>query len=478
MKLIPFIGRQNELLALQRIAKRRTASLVVITGRRRIGKSRLVEEFAKGRSFYAFSGLPPEKTMTARQQREEFIRQMMVYWDIPPIKSDNWGDLFLLLSKQIKQQKTVVLLDEISWMSSQDGTFLGQLKIAWDLYFKKNTQLMLFFCGSVSTWIEENILGSTGFFGRVTHQITLSELSLQESYLLLEKQGFQGSISEKFMLLSVTGGIPWYLELIDSGLSAENNIKALCFLPEGILVNEFRRIFHDLFQTRSDSCQKIIECLAEKTMTYKEISMAIQYASGGPLSGYLNELVISGYVTKDVNWSLTSGRDVRIERYRLRDNYLRFYLRYIHPNLTKIKKGHFHEIALSSLPGWHSIIGLQFENIVLNNRKLIWKVLGIDPSEIINDNPYLQKQTKLQQGCQIDYLIQTKYNTLYACEIKFSKNPVDASVIEAMKEKFARLKRTKILTCIPVLIHVNGVSSDIEDSQYFFKQICLGDLIY
>lgn len=466
-----FIGRQDELAALRRIEKRRSASLVVITGRRRIGKSRLVREFAQNKSFYSFTGLPPEEKMTAQQQRDEFVRQMGTYWDVSAVKSDNWGNLFLFLSEQIKNHPAIVLLDEISWMGSYDAIFLGQLKTAWDLYFTANSRLTLICCGSVSTWVEDNILNSTGFFGRISYQIRLSELSLQECYLLLAQQGFQGSTTEKLMLLSITGGVPWYLELIDAELSAENNIKTLCFLPEGILVNEFHRIFHDLFRKRSDVCQKIVEQLIERPMEYSEISEAIHYPSGGPLSDYLNELVFSGYVIRDVNWSFKTTRDVRIERYRLKDNYLRFYLKYIQPNLTKIQKGHFTEISLSSLPGWHSIIGLQFENVVLNNRKLIWKALGIHPSEIVNDNPYLQRTNTTQQGCQIDYLIQTKYNTLYACEIKFSKNPIDLSVIQAMKEKFSRLKKTKEFTCIPVLIHVNGVSSEIEESHYFFKSI-------
>ncbi len=463
-----FIGRKNELQTLRRIEKRKTASLVVITGRRRIGKSRLVEEFAKDKAFYSFSGLPPEEGITAQVQREEFIRQMGTYWSIPPLKADNWGDLFLFLSKQVENQPAIILLDEISWMGADDETFLGQLKVAWDLYFKKNPQCLLIICGSVSTWIEENILSSTGFFGRITHQIKVTELSLNECCQLLKKCGFYGSMMEYLLLISVTGGVPWYLELMDAELSAENNIKALCFSPEGILVNEFHRIFHDLFHTRTDVCQNIVENLASGAMEYQAISDAIHYPSGGPLSTYLNELVISGYITRDVNWSFKTAKDVRIERYRLKDNYLRFYVKYIQPHLSKIQKGNFNEVALSSLPGWQSIIGLQFENLVLNNRRLIWKALGVDPAEILNDNPYWQRKTKNQEGCQIDYLIQTKYNTFYACEIKFSRNPVESSVLLAMKEKLARLKMPKSFTCIPVLIHVNGVSFE-ED--YMFKEI-------
>ena len=106
----------------------------------------------------------------------------------------------------------------------------------------------------------------------------------------------------------------------------------------------------------------------------------------------------AGFISRDYTWSLKSGRESRTSKFRLRDNYLIFYLKYIDPRLNQINKGRFKDIALSSLSGWDTIIGLQFENLVLDNRSKILKHLHIRVEDIIADNPYLQKQTSNQKG--------------------------------------------------------------------------------
>lgn len=358
-----------------------------------------------------------------------------------------------------------------------DPTFLPKLKDAWDDHFSHNPRLVLILCGSVSTWIEKNILSSTGFFGRIASEITLKELSIASSHKLLKALGFQGSHMEFFMILSLTGGIPWYLELINPKLSASENIKHLCFTREGTLVKEYQKIFHDLFGKRGDLYQLIVETLASGPKEYKEISKAINYPSGGPLSEYLEELSISGFIRRDQMWNISTGKELDISQYRLNDNYLRFYLRCIKPNLAKISKNLREKQSLSTLEGWSSILRLQFENLVLNNREILWKKLGINPIEIINENPYLQRATKTRQGCQVDYLIQTKYNLLYFCECKLSQAKIGTSVIQEVQNKIDRLERQTKFVCKPVLIYVGELTKDLEESGFFAHMINFSDLI-
>ncbi|NGX31372.1 MAG: hypothetical protein K940chlam8_00739 [Chlamydiae bacterium] len=472
MKKLIFVGRQKLLEKLRRLLRKKTASLVVIRGRRRIGKSRLVEEFAKTHTFYTFTGLAPTEKITAQLQREEFARQLQKYSQWPEfLKSDDWGTLFTILAKITEKGSAIILLDEISWMGSKDPTFLGKLKIAWDTHFSKNPNLILILCGSVSYWIEKNIISSTGFFGRISQKIFLEELSISNANQMLTELGFKGSALEKFMLFSIMGGIPWYLELINPSLSAVENIKQLCFEKDGILFDEYKQIFHDLFGKRSDIYGRIIKYLASASADYKEVSQNLKYSSGGPLSEYLNELTLSGFIEKDYSWSIKTGKERRIFRYRLSDNYLRFYLKYVEPNYNKIKKGIFSKTSISSLPGWETIMGFQFENLVLHNRNLVYQKLNIDPTDITYDNPYFQKETLTQKGCQIDYLIQTRFNTIYLCKIKFSKNEVGMSVIEEVKQKIKRLKYPKGFSILPVLIYVGRCSDQIEDQSYFVEMI-------
>jgi AAA+ ATPase superfamily predicted ATPase len=174
--------------------EKRSASLAVIRGRRRIGESRLAQEFARGIPHHVFSGLPPAEGVSSAAQKEEFARQLQREMKIPLPRAEDWGDLFWHLAQQTQKGKVVIVLDEISWMGSKDPTFLGKLKTAWDLYFKKNPQLVLILCGSVSSWIEENILNSTGFMGRISLDIILEELPPKTSRLQTKRQCNKSSV--------------------------------------------------------------------------------------------------------------------------------------------------------------------------------------------------------------------------------------------------------------------------------------------
>lgn len=466
-----FVGRKQELERLSSLLTKKSASLIVVRGRRRIGKSRLIEEFAKGKRFLKFAGIPLMDETTEQSQRDVFAKQLGDQLGLKGIVADDWSTLFSLLAKYTQQGRVIILLDEISWMGSKDFQFLGKLKNTWDFEFKKNPHLILVLCGSVSTWIEKNIISSKAFFGRVSLFFKLDELPLSTCHELLLSRNFRRSIYEEFEILAVTGGIPWYLEHVQAALNADDNIKDLCFRQDGILFNEFNRIFHDLFEKRDEIYRPIIETLANGPMEFNAICKALQYPISGTMSEYLEDLILSGFITRDYTWLIQSGKPARLSHFRLSDNYLRFYLKIIAPHRDRILRASFENQMISSLPGWNALMGLQFENLVLANRKRVWEKLRIRPEDIVADNPYFQRKTAKKKGCQIDYLIQTRYNTLFACEIKFSKNILKMDVIDEVKAKLAQLTLPRRYSCWPVLIHVNGVNDGIQDSGYFSEII-------
>ena len=473
-----FIGRHVELETLKRQAKKRIASLIVVRGRRRIGKSTLIEEFSKKYRFYTFVGLAPTPRTTRQSQLDEFASQLTLTFGLPRLYADNWNILFTLLAKQLTKGRVILLLDEISWMGSQDPDFLGQLKNAWDLYFKKNSQLILFICGSSSVWIEKNILSSTAFVGRISHTLTVEDLPLSDCNAFWEGTGSQYSAYDKFKVLSVTGGVPRYLEEIQPEYSAEENIRHLCFSKGALLANEFEKIFSDLFGARSKKYREIVKCLVQGTASYEEICEKLRVEKSGLISEYLNDLVVSGFVTKDYSWNPKTGVNTPLLfKYRLKDNYLRFYLKYIENKLPEIERNSFHLKSVALLPGWASMMGLQFENLVLNNRSFIHQSLRIAPDDIVVENPFFQTKTLKKRACQIDYMIQTRSHVLYVCEIKFSRESVKGTVISEMKEKIDRLMIPRGMSCCPVLIHVNGVSDAVQDSGYFKDIIDFSDLL-
>ncbi len=486
-----FIGRKNELALLETLHQKKIANFIVVKGRRRIGKSTLIEKFAENKIFYSFSGLPPvaknedsSASNRSTRQLDAFFNQLKIYFPEISLEIENqktWWALLNFLGDQVLQhtnssQKIILLLDEISWMGDAEPDLPGIIKTLWDQKFKKNPNLCLFLCGSVSSWIEENIIANTGFVGRISLNLTLKELPLHECDAFFHHTpGF--SAYEKFKFLSITGGIPKYLEELRAHETAEENIKTLCFNPNGFLFHEFDQIFNDSFSSPLNHYREIVEILAEGSKTRDEISEKLKQDTGGYLSECLENLITAGFIQRDFTWSIKEKKYGKLSTYRLSDNYVRFYLKYIAANKTSIEQHLFQDVSITSLPGWSSILGLQFENLVLNNIQSLLQLLNIPPGQVALCNPYFQRATSKQKGCQIDLLIQSTTHVLYICEVKFSRNPIGKSVSEEVHQKCQNLNAPKGFSKLPVLIHVNGVEDSVIDDHDFFKIINFGDLL-
>jgi hypothetical protein len=223
--------------------------------------------------------------------------------------------------------------------------------------------------------------------------------------------------------------------------------------------------------------KKIITVLASGSKERTEICKILNIEPNGRISEYLHELQLAGFIKRDHTWNISSGADSKLSKYRLSDNYLRFYLKYIDINLSKISRNSYSFKSLTALPEWDTVMGFQFENLILNNRDHIHNALNINPDEIITENPFYQTKKYSSPGCQIDYMIQTRFGTLYICEIKFSKNKVNNFIIQEMQKKIDRLRYQRGISCRPVLIHINGVTDDVKDSGYFASIIDASDFM-
>lgn len=473
-----FVGREKELLNLKDLSQKRQASIVVIKGRRRIGKSRLAAEFAKEKHlFLSFTGLAPERGMTDQTQRDAFARQLSQQMNLLPMTFLDWTDALNNLSSKLTGEPTVILMDEISWMGSHDAAFVSKLKAWWDLDIQNRHNVTLIFCGSVSTWIEENILKSTSFFGRISLIIDLEPLSLFESATLLKKRGIKGSDLEIYRILAVTGGIPWYIEQFLPQYTADQNIQRLCFEKGGLFTVEFDRIFHDLFSHRGTIYKDIMICLGGGMKSLNEIRNELNYPRSGTLSKLMEHLIISGFVTRHAQWSLKTGLERRQSLYRINDPYVRFFLKYIDPNLSKITKGAYKDVSMAQMPGYDTMMGFQVECLLLQNRSELLRNIGINPSDCVFDNPYFQSPSSRHKGCQIDYLVQTRTNNLFVCEIKFRRKELDIEIINEVQGKIGKLSIPRGYAAVPVLFHLGGVSDRVIDQQYFYRIIDIGNFI-
>ena len=265
--------------------------------------------------------------------------------------------------------------------------------------------------------------------------------------------------------------------MIDPKESADQNIYELCFEPASQLVNEFQTIFHDLFERKGELYRKILQVLIDGMKTQQEIRDLTKLDAGGTLSDYLKNLVASGFVSEHYQWSFKKGTIGKQKLYRLSDCFLRFQLKYVEPYRDLIEQGSYKKAATGKLPGWDSIMGFQLESLLLSNREFLFQALGLDPSNIICDNPFIQTSTTKKKGCQIDYLIQTKMNSLIICEFKFSKNELSSSILQELKEKSDTLAIPRGFGKALALFHIGGVSAKVEESPLLYRVVDLRDLL-
>lgn len=473
-----FVGREYQLELLSALWAKNMSSLAVVSGRRRIGKSTLVEQFAASSRcrFIEIEGLPPDEKMTNERQLANFCERLgaMTGQVIPLAKS--WPEAFDYLDKASQGRgKTIVFLDEISWMGGYDEGFAGFLKNAWDTQFSKHKKLVLVLAGSVSAWIQHNILNSKGFVGRISVDITLPELPLSVCRSFWGKRSERVATREMVDLLSITGGIPKYLQEMDPRLSADENIRRMCFQPEGYLFKDFDSIFNDVFGMGLAAKRRILDVLVERPASVAELAEAMGVESSGHISDDLSDLIAAGFVAAGTGLNPLTGAQVREVRYRLRDNYTRFYLKFILPRREAIRQGLYRFVDLESLPGWESTLGLQFENLVINNLSQLCEEIGLGRKLVISAAPYVRRKSGSCAGVQIDLLLQTP-KSVYVVEVKRRKR-IDASIEREIAEKVERLGIGNDKSVRTVLVYDGALSSEVEENGFIdylvpFQKLC------
>ena len=477
-----FIGREKELESLKSLLSKRTGSLVACRGRRRIGKSTLIEEFARinGCRFIEIDGLMPREGMTNEAQLRNFADKLGAASGMVLGAVVNWREAFDRLNEVVVDSEwTVVLLDEISWMGKYDPDFPGQLKSAWDSKLKKHDRLIVVVCGSVSAWISKNILKSAGFAGRFSRDIVLRELPISLCRQFWGAAADRVAAREILDVLSVTGGVPRYLEEIDPTLSADENIRRLCFQRDGTLFNDFEAIFSQVFGDDCDVKRSVLEILAEGPKTCSEIAAALGVGRGGSISESLDVLAESGFVAKDEGYNPETGKPARQSRYRICDNYTRFYLKYIKPHELEILADRYVLESLEFLPEWNAWLGYQFENLIVNNANELFERLHLGGIPILSAAPYVKRGKKCadgsrEQGLQVDLLVQTR-RSVCIVEVK-RKNEIDESVEKEVAEKLRRLSVPDGVSKRTALVYEGNLAPVVRGNGFFDALISADDL--
>lgn len=427
------IGRQEEIRRLQRCLEENRAQLVILYGRRRVGKTYLVNEFFEGRFDFKITGAYQEKKeVQLRYFAEELSSQTKRECKTPK----DWIEAFRMLREYLSSlpadEKHIVFFDEMPWLDTMHSDFLPAFEHFWNDFGCALHDLIFVVCGSATSWMTEKIAENKGgLFHRQACSIYLQPFTLRETETYLRSLGIEWSrydITECYMIL---GGIPFYLSLLDPERSLSANIDNLFFRKRAELWNEFNQLYRTVF-TNSDQYIRIVEALNTKKsgLTRSEVARVSGIANNGNLSEMLRNLVNSDFVRGYSSFGKKKNETV----YQLRDYYTLFYFRFLKDYFGRDEQYWTHSYGSGARNAW---AGLTFEQVCKDHFLQIKQKIGI-AGVLSEESCWQRKGGEDMDGAQIDMIIDRRDHVIDLCEIKFSEHEY---VIDRDCEQDLRRKR-------------------------------------
>lgn len=438
------IGREHETKIINDLLASSQSELLAVIGRRRVGKTYLVRETLSYNIDFELIGLKDASLTLQLQNFQMQIAKSFININFQnPVK--NWLEAFDLLNQCIeslpKTKKTVLFFDEFPWLDSPKSGFKTAFSHFWNS-IASHQKILIIICGSAASYMIDKVLNDKGgLHNRVTKYINLQPFSIKETESFLSQKGIHLNKYQILQLYMVFGGIPHYLNHIEKGLSAAQNIDKQCFQANGFLKNEFQNLYQALFQ-KAERHEELVELLSKKAtgLTRQQLANQSSLSNGGALTKVLLELEQSGFIQAFNPY----GKKNKDKIYRLVDYYTLFYFKFILPAKNS-EAGYF--MTLYTSQSFKTWTGYAFENICLQHTNQIKKALGIQG--VYSEN-YTFYQTKKQdnEGAQIDLIIDRKDGVINLCEMKFydSSYPFgakDAEKIQRQKNVFKTATQTR-----------------------------------
>ena len=413
------IGRSAEKNKMRTLLKSSEAEFLAVYGRRRVGKTFLIQQMYREHIVFEFTGT---YKVRMRTQLHNFYNAFAVSFrdriqqDVPK----DWFEAFQMLSMflddvRIEAKKMVVFIDEMPWLDTPRSKFISALGYFWNSYASRQYNLILVACGSVTSWMQKKLFQDIGgLHNRVTARILLRPFTLSETEEYCKHKGLRINRYQIVQLYMAFGGIPFYLRECTPGKSATQMIDALCFSESGMLISEYEHLYHSLFY-KAENHLKIVEDLAARPtgLTRKDIVTLSGLSDGGAVNRSIMELLQNGFITK----YLPFGKKQRESLYRLTDFYSLFYLKFIKEAKSK---GPGTWQSFIGKPAWYAWSGYTFENICLMHVAQIKWALGI--AGIYTEHAsWRHTATDELPGAQIDLIIDRNDNTINLCEAKYTE---------------------------------------------------------
>lgn len=428
------IGRKQEILELEELYSNGRSEFVVLYGRRRIGKTFLVNELFKDRFTFSHTALSPVEIAgkdLMRMQLRHFTHSLIRYGAEITQEPTNWLDAFFILENMLEKrsadERILVFIDELPWLDTPRSGFLTAFEAFWNGWGSRRSNLMLVVCGSAVSWISDKLLGSKGgLYNRTTAEIKLKQFSLNECEEFFRSRNIMLDRYDILQSYMIFGGVPYYLDFFSKGTSLAGNVDRMIFNRKGKLSNEFERLFSSIF-TNPEEAEKVIKALADKRIGYtrEELLKQTGIADGGGFTKLLRSLEESDFIRKFRYF----GEKAKHTRYRLVDNFCLFHLYFLYRKTTDDPQFWQHNQNSPSVNSWR---GFAFENVCADH---VWQIkfaLGISG---------VHTETFSWRGreSQIDLIIDRDDRLINLCECKFSSREfvIDKEYDTVLRERQA-----------------------------------------
>jgi uncharacterized protein len=463
------VGRKKEITLFKEALESGQSEFIAVTGRRRIGKTFLVNTFFKEERCFYLTGV---QNQPLKVQLQAFANELSFRQKRMVSRPKDWLEAFALLRDYVQAVETstkkVIFIDELSWIDTSKSNFVQIFAHFWNSWAAWEKNIILVIAGSSTSWIVNKVYNDTGgFHNRVTKRIWLEPFKLSETEAFLKNKNIQLSRYEIALIYMAFGGVPFYLNEVKIGESAAQCIERLCFADVGLLKNEFDNLYASIFNT-PEAHIRIAKTLAQHPygMGRTELLKQAKMTNSGASTKILEELVATDYL----HYMIPYGKKNNNGKYILADFYSRFYFNFIsNPKISNWMS----EIESNSYKTW---CGLAFEWLCHYHKQEILKGLGING--IRTATSYLNiKDENGKMTAQIDMLIDRADNVLNLCEIKFSNDVYVISKAEGenirrkMWYLMEQLKRRKSI--FPVMITTFGCEKNMHYLGLFTNQLDL-----
>ncbi len=466
-----FVGRASELKSIKHLLSKRTPAIGVVYGRRRIGKSLLIQRALKGQHALTFEGL---ENQPKKSQIEAFLFQLARQTgnQAADLTASGWREALIQLEPVLKRKPACIVLDEFQWMANYRRELVSDLKMVWEQYLARIPGVKLILCGSIASFMLTKVVRSSALYGRTDLQLHLKGFQLSESRQLLGKKGLDEVIEASLFF----GGVPKYLDLVRDYPSVRLAVEALAFREKGYFVSEYERIFISHFG-RNPDFRKIVSSLAASPqgLFRQELVQRAGIDAGGGLSEHLADLESAGFISSVIPFD--KDLHSRLIKYTLSDAYMRFYFSLIKPNLKKIS-GVQSDIfgRLSQTGRFHAWRGKAFEYLCMAHAHRLAEILGFSGVDF-SAGPYFRSPSKNKAGLQIDLLFSRADNVITLCEMKCSLAPIGIGIVKEMERKVELLRNEfPSRTIQRVLVAHGEPSRTLTESGYFYRIIRSRDL--